>query len=86
MNTYIFQGRASAAFLSDKVVTLIGIHLDRPFSFPASRVRKVEATSYASAIPRPDREAIASHVHIDYLYHRLFALISAILSALSRNA
>ncbi len=32
-----------------------------------------------------DREAIATHSHIDYLYHRLFALIFAILSAISRN-
>jgi len=33
-----------------------------------------------------DREAIANHAHIDYLYHRLFALIFAILRAIGRNA
>jgi hypothetical protein len=33
-----------------------------------------------------DREAIASHSHVDYLFHRLFALIIAILNAIHQHA
>lgn len=32
-----------------------------------------------------NREAIATHAHVDYLYHRLFALVHAILEAIGRT-